>query len=136
MDEDHVVVDCTTKPISECPSARITKVFLKKLQSLNESEFIGSIRSIFSEHNYTVSDVLNDVHHLKYEHGVDGDDDKFDEIFDFLADALSGDPCPVTECQHIRRHYRDRGALRNEYKVTSSDDVDDGVLLDFHPKGH
>lgn len=135
---DHIGMDdgddlspltCSGKAIAECPSARIIRIFLKKLQSTDSSESIESIRAIFNEHNYTVTDLLNDVHHLKYEHGVDSDDEKFDEIFRFLTDVLSGNPCIVSECQYLQRHYRERGALKNEYKLTSSDDINDDVLM-------
>ena len=126
-----VTVSCsTTSPISECPSARIIKVFLKKLQSADPSEFIQSIRTLFEEHNYTVTDVLNDVHHIKYEHNVDADDQKFDEIYSFISTALSGKPCTVTSCVHVRRHHRDRGAPQNESNVDVEEDVNDTVLMD------
>ena len=126
-----VPVSCSlSSPISECPSARIIKVFLKKLQSAGPSEFIESIRSVFEDHNYTVTDVLNDVHHIKYYHGVDTDDEKFDEIYAFISTALSDEPCSVTNCIHIRRHYRDRGAPNNELNDVSNDDVNDIVLMD------
>ena len=128
---DVVIVSCSgTSPISKCPSARIIKVFLKKLQSAKSSEIIQSIRTIFETHNYSVTDVLNDVHHLKYEHGVDGDDEKFDEIFAFLTNGLSGKTCTVTDCVHIRRHHRDRGTPPKEFTVIESDDVNDTVLMD------
>ena len=127
---DATISCSSTSSISECRSARIIKVFLKKLQSANPSEIIQSIRTIFESHNYSVTDILNDVHHLKYEHGVDGDDEKFDEIFAFLSDGLTGRTCTVTDCVHIRRHHRDRGTPPKEFAVTESDDVDDTVLMD------
>ena len=124
-----VVLQCSTStPISKCPSARIIKVFLKKLQSADPSEFLESIRNIFEEHNYTVTDVLNDVHHIKYEHDVDGDDAKFDEIYSFFSAASTN--CSVTKCVHIRRHHRDRGTPQNEFTSTNDDDADDTVLMD------
>ena len=126
-----IFVSCSgTSPISECPSARIIKVFLKKLQSADHSEIIQSITTIFETHNYSVTDVLNDVHHLKYEHGVDGDDEKFDEIFAFLTNGLPDKSCAVTDCVHIRRHHRDRGTPPKEFAFTESDDVNDTVLMD------
>ena len=85
---------------------------------------------MLAEHNHTVTDILNDVQHLKYEHGVDGDDEKFDEIFAFFSAALSDTPCPVTDCVHIRRHHRDRAAPQNEFTVSNGNDVNDAVLLD------
>ena len=126
-----VTVSCSlSTPISECPSARIIKVFLKKLQSVEKSDFIESIRNIFEDHNYTVTDVLNDVHHIKYHHGVDADDEKFDEIYAFISTALSNESCPVSNCIHIRRHHRDRGTPPKEFSMNSNDDVHDIVLMD------
>ena len=126
-----ITISCSlSSPITECPSARILKVFLKKLQTADPSEFIDSIKNIFEDHNYTVTDVLNDVHHIKYHHGVDADDEKFDEIYAFISTALSNESCPVSNCIHIRRHHRDRGTPPKEFSMNSNDDVHDIVLMD------
>ena len=129
--ETAVVTACNGKlPLSQCPSARIIKVLLKKLQFTEKSEIAESIRNIFKSHNYTVTDVLNDVHHIKYDHGIDADDSNFDEAFAFFVHTESTAKCKVKHCDHIQRHYRDRGALQNQYIVSAADDVHDGVLMD------
>ena len=110
------------------------KVFLRKIQSLDESEIIGTVRKIFKEHNYTETELLRDVAHIKEVHEVDGDDVKFDAAFDFFADVLDKEPCSIENCPYIQRHYRNGNTLPNELKQipsTESDTVTDDVLMDI-----
>ena len=66
---------------------------------------------IFSD--YSVTKARDDLHHLKYDHGLDDDDDAFDIAFEFFKDCTVESGCDVTECQYVARYYRDRGPLKN-----------------------
>ena len=61
------------------------------------------------EKQYDVVQLLDHIHHLKYDHEVDRKDEKFDEIFDFFKESMTGNECDVNDCDYVRRHYRNRG---------------------------
>ena len=61
------------------------------------------------EKKYNVVQLLDDINCLKYDHEVDRKDDKFDEIYEFFKESMTGNECDVNECEHVRRHYRNRG---------------------------
>jgi len=81
------------------------------MQSQEQSQFVDSIQSIFDQHNYCLADLLNDLHHLKYDHKVDANDLRFDDAFHFFTDSTN--PCHLNHCPFVGRHHRDRGALPN-----------------------
>ena len=112
-------------PISRCPSARIIKEILKRLLFLQSSEFIGSIRDVLSKHNHTITDLLNDIHHIKYVHSVDHDDDKFDEALAFFEEISRVNLCRVEDCEHVLRHYR-----HSEAEIGNDINIEDEFLLD------
>ena len=90
---------------------------------------VESVRSIFDQHNYGITDLLNDLHHLKYDHKIDADDVRFEEAFRFFTGSGQHRVCRVSECGYIRRHHRDRSALRKQHSVKTVD-LNDGLLLD------
>ena len=146
---------CSLKDITSCPSAVIIKILLKRIskwenaqhsnnqspsdqtQTVNgkESEIGQLLSSIIGQHDYSATKLLDDLHHLKYEHGIDGDDAKFDAAFAFFNDYISETPCDVNQCRLMQRNYRDRGHLFVSPNAVSSDiggdAVDDEVLIDI-----
>merc|ERR1719334_234675 len=89
--EEHLDVQeaCTLDDLAQCPSARIIKIFLKKFNNLQQSDFKKALKNIFDRHNYTVDALLLDVDHLKFDHGIEGDIDKFNEAYAFFQDSVA-----------------------------------------------
>ena len=131
---------CSLDDITTCPSAQIIKILLKKLEKLrnaansnngpiqrdsNELQNANALHSVIESHDYSVTKLLDDIHHLKYEHGIDRDVAKFDAAYDFFKDTMNGSECNIDGCPIVKRHYRDRGARENEQKEIESD-----LLLD------
>ena len=90
----------------------------KRMKMAKNAEFemmqSDSLNSIFNEHNYGVTELLNDFHHLKYEHNLQDDDDAFDSAFNFTLDGTTETVCYVNECPLVQRHYRVRGRSDND----------------------
>ena len=123
---------CSLDDITTCPSARIIKILLKKLEKLrnppnsdNEPQNANSLHSVIEKYDYTVTKLLDDIHHIKYEHGIDRDDAKFDAAYDFFKDIMTENTCDIDDCPIVRRHYRDRGRRDDDQKEDESD-----LLLD------
>ena len=131
---------CSLVDIRTCPSARIIKILLKQLDNLrnatnsddeqsaiyySESEIAQSLHSILGKHDYTISDLLDDSHHLKYEHGIDRDDTLFDAAYDYFKDITTENGCNIDKCRIVERHYRDRSRRGTVQKEHDSD-----LLLD------
>ena len=140
---------CSLEDISSCPSARIIKVFLKRMDKWkqthysddksysdneppsdltqtvhkNESQIAQSLISSLDEHDYSVTKLLDDLHHLKYEHNIDGNDDRFDAAYDFFKDSMTGNVCDIDKCPFIQRHHRDRGRQRNVHQIEDKEDL-------------
>ena len=74
------------------------------------AQFAHSTTSMLGilEEKYNVVQLLDDIHHLKYDHGVSEKDDKFDEIFDFFKESMTGNECDINHCEYVQRHYRNR----------------------------
>ena len=126
---------CNLNDIKSCPQASIIKILLKRLHKLKTSDAVGtnddhSLFAVFQKHNYSVSELLTDLHHLKYEHQIDGDDAKFDAAFDFFNDSPTGSKCDINQCEWVQRHFRDRGQSVLSANTMASDTLSDEVLLD------
>ena len=134
--------------ISSCPSARVIKVLLKRLDkwmkssnvesepsSESKPKILDSLCSVFDEHNYSVTELMNDLNHIKYEHGVDRDDAKFDAAFEFFKDSMTGIKCNVNECPLVQRHFRDRGRVILSGN-TSNIDHDSQTKMDAMAMAH
>ena len=130
-------VTCSLKSIKSCPSARIIKVLLSRLSKYeppqqpnqttpNNKSTTNPLVEVLNSYNYSVTEILNDLSHIKYEHNVDRDDTKFDESYEFFKKAMSGTVCNVNTCPHIRRHYRNRGRERS----IRTRNADDSLLMD------
>ena len=134
--------------ISSCPSARVIKVLLKRLDkwmkssnmksepsSGSKSEIVDSLNSVFDEYNYSVTELMNDLNHIKYGHGVDRDDAKFDAAYEFFKSSISGTKCNVNECPLVQRHFRDRGRVILSGN-TSNIDHDSQTKMDAMAMAH
>ena len=142
MDQD---LECSLTHIQSCPSARVIKVLLTRLDRLrnvpnsdnesqsvmaktsntNESEIRRSLQSVFDKDDYSVTHLLDDFHHLKYEHNIDQDDALFDSAYEFFKDSMSGNGCDVDVCPFLERHRRDRGQPDDDSK---GDEVDSLIM--------
>lgn len=143
---------CSLDDITTCPSARIIKIFLKILDKWkntvylqdaqpadqrqrikeDESELAQSLSAIANEYGYTITKLIDDLHHLKYEHNMFDNDDRFDAAYDFFKDTMSGNGCDIDNCPFIERHYRDRGRAPIEHKMEEQDHLLMDILSMIH----
>ena len=149
--EEELQLSCSLSDLKSCPSARIIKVLLKRMsqsiqstgsRSENESEnqqqqqhdtahtVIESLKSVIEKQEYSATKLLDDIHHLQYDHGLNDDDTKFDAAYDFFKEYTTG-KCDVNECPFMMRHYRVRGRENG-----GQHDVDDNVLIDIMAQIH
>ena len=109
-----------------CPSARILKGLLKRLhRHQSETSALSTLQNMLNQHNYSATNLLDDFYHILYVHGVDADDNNFDDVFSFFADTLLGG-CSAGDCKYLRQHYRDRGS-----PLLNVDDEPDEFLMDI-----
>ena len=149
-DPDEVQMTCSLDNIQTCPSVRNLKVLLKRMdqsiqsvnyKSDNKSEnepqsnptfhVMESLKSVVEEHEYSATKLLDDLHHLQYDHDLNKDDTKFDAAYEFFTDSSSGKGCDVNECPFMMRHYRVRGR-----EDTLSNEAVDNVLMDTMAQIH
>ena len=133
----RVQVDCghSIDDFESCPSAQILKEFLTRLVRLNianaalmdNSDIVKSLECLV-EHHYSVTKLLDDFNHLKYEHNVDQDDELFDAAYEFFKDSDTEIVCDIDECTYFSRHSMDRGHPDVDYNVEDNDHVH--LLLD------
>ena len=148
--EEELQLSCSLSDIKSCPSARIIKVLLKRMsqsiqstgsRSENESgnqqqhdtahSVIESLKSVMEKHEYSATKLLDDLHHLQYEHGLNDDDAKFDAAFEFFKDCTPENGCDVNKCPFMAWHYRKRGREDGVHR-----DTDDDILMDTMAKIH
>ena len=142
--KEKTQLSCSLNDIKSCPSARILKVLLKRIdraiqstgsESENELEYahsvIQSVKSVMEKHEYSATKSLDDLHHLQYDHDLNKDDTKFDAAYEFFTDSSSGKGCDVNECPFMMRHYRVRGRENGGHH-----DADDDVLIDIMSQIH
>eukprot|EP01083_Nonionella_stella_P221284 790746_1 len=96
----------------------------------NQSHLMDKFASIFIRNHYTNTSLLNDFHHIKYMHNADDNDGVFAQIYQYFI-AEMDTVCKAKQCRFIRRHYRDRSVLQNDYKLCEeTHDDDDYSSLD------
>ena len=134
---------CSISDIPSCPSARIIEILLKRFHKWtntahsdneqqsdstnafhsNESEIIQSLHSVFEKYDYSVTKLMDDLHHLKYEHNIDRDDALFDSAYEFFKESMTESGCDIENCPFFEIHHRDRGAADNEQKGDTTNDL-------------
>ena len=144
--KEETQLPCSLGDITKCPSARILKVLLERMdRSVNSSgsnaeneqqddaqeTMIEAVKSVIQEYQYSASKLLDDIHHLQYEHRLLDDDTKYDAAYDFFKDALSEKGCNVNECPFMVRHYRERGRERVVHREVGDDLVSD-IMANIH----
>eukprot|EP01084_Bolivina_argentea_P155263 270574_1 len=78
---------CTQNNALQCEaSARIKNVLRLSMHfhHMNAQEVVNDILTKYNDDAH--SKLLQDFNHIKYYHGVDTTDEKFDEMFDYLTD--------------------------------------------------
>ena len=81
------------------------------------------------EKKYSAIQLLDALNQMKYDHKIDENDEKFDEIFSFYTGSMKGNHCDVNECHHVRRHHGNRRRRHHEY--AHIDDHKKELLLDI-----
>ena len=90
-----------------------------------------SLKSVMEKHEYSATKLLDDFHHLQYEHGLNKDDTKFDAAYEFLKECTVENGCDVNECPFMTRHYRQRGREDGGHH-----DADDDALINIMAQIH
>eukprot|EP01083_Nonionella_stella_P292272 994121_1 len=115
--------------VLRCVSVSRINILLKRFKS--HKDFVQSFQDIFIANDYEYAHLLDDFHHVRYEHNVDNDLDQFDQLHSNLF-AASNLVCDAHACDHIRRYYQDRTnqgdppklqSLQNSY--FSANDISD-----------
>ena len=112
------------------------RVKLKESQNSKGVQFMKSLSTVMDEYDYSATKLLDDFHHLKYGHGLNEDDTKFDAAFQFFTDSIIENECDVNQCHLMQRHYRDRGQPLLSRGVVDGDTVNDEVLMDIMAMVH
>eukprot|EP01084_Bolivina_argentea_P216336 367565_1 len=102
---------CKQNDITQCISFKRIQITLDKFNTT-----FDEIRDIFTVTNYTNTQLLNDFHHVSYDHHLEDNHEQFATIHKYLKKSMNM-KCVATTCQHIDRHYRDRSKLKNEYII-------------------
>ena len=146
----HSETKCRYSNFALCPSARNLKVLLKRIAKVHENG-IGPtdtlsetdqnrnvqirmnqiLESMLSKYQYSATKLLDDLHHMKSEHGIDDDDAQFDAAFEFFKTNATENGCDINQCPLIRRHYRDRNVPFAGDDSIGSDNETDEVLMDI-----
>ena len=148
--EEKLQLACSLSDIKTCPSVRIIKVLLKRIdrsvqsagsKSENESKnqqqhdiahsVIESLKLVMEKHEYSSTKLLDDIHHLQYDHGLNDDDNKFDAACNFFKECTTGNDCDVNECPFMMRHYR-----KHNREDGGQHDADGNVLFDIVAQIH
>eukprot|EP01083_Nonionella_stella_P163132 536109_1 len=107
--------NCTQDDVLRCPSVVRMEAILKcfntiAIDSSKESKKVSvltvqSIQDIFSKNQYEYTHLLDDFHHIRYNHHIDDNGDTFHQLHAHCFDDLV---CDVQTCGHIQRYWRDR----------------------------
>eukprot|EP01084_Bolivina_argentea_P288419 495022_1 len=118
---------CTVHKVSRCPSVHRICSILNQCSEIDVDKELNTEFLQMINDKYTVTDLLNDFHHIKADHNVDDDDQKFHEINQYLKQNMFV-ACNVKYCRYINIHYRDRSQVRNQYFL-GHDENDVGATL-------
>eukprot|EP01084_Bolivina_argentea_P271485 461985_1 len=116
---------CDQDDISQCLSAQRIQIILNEfnkiiqIQTHTYDQYSTLIENIFTNNHYSNTDLLNDFHHIKYDHNADDDDIQFQQIYTFFMEPIK-DICQQKQCKHIQRHFLDRSKLINECTSNNS----------------
>eukprot|EP01084_Bolivina_argentea_P081688 147896_1 len=118
---ESTAVDCEHDNIKECKAINTIKRILNQFNVINEDKDVtqNMIHDVFNENEYTILDLLNDFHHIKYNHKTDDSDQNFAEIYEYFVDEMDT-ICKQNQCNHIRRHYN-RSKLDNNDNIYEND---------------
>ena len=100
--------------------------------NFDEKQIVQSLYSILEERDYTVTKLIDDLHHLKYDHHIDGDDVSYDAAYEFFKDSATENQCDIDGCCFVERHYRDRGGQDNGQKMEDQDDLLMDIMSMIH----
>eukprot|EP01084_Bolivina_argentea_P257421 433695_1 len=113
------ITNCQEVNIDACTSVKRIAIILGTFNQIIDNkndEFEKMINHLFVNNNYTNTQLLNDFHHIKYDHAVDFDEYKFADVYNYM-NRNTDKICPMKRCHHIQRHYRDRTQLMDEYNL-------------------
>eukprot|EP01084_Bolivina_argentea_P027690 51450_1 len=119
--------ECKRENVLKCKSVHRIKILLKQFNDIVDEESSEPISRLQNQahdliHHKLGQDVynnamlLNDFHHIKYEHNVEKDVEKFDQVFDSLPHR-----CNIKTCKYLMYHYRDRTQVDKSYANSPND---------------
>eukprot|EP01084_Bolivina_argentea_P156657 273015_1 len=125
--------------ISSCAFVERIKNLLNKFNAIIEDStenkiddaLLQLINDTFIKNDYSRTQLINDFHHIKYDHYADSDDYKFAAIYNYITSNTSN-ICQFKRCHHVQRHYRGRSKLINQYNLQH----DDGYSIELISRIH
>ena len=138
---------CLISDFKSCDSAKMVKILLKQLDKSknavnsdneqqsdlektihsNEWEIAQSLHSVLDENDYSVTKLMEYLHHLKYENNIDEDDALFDSDYEFFKESKAENGCDIKQCRFMERRYRDR----QQEELMSNLEEKDELILDI-----
>eukprot|EP01083_Nonionella_stella_P205907 749411_1 len=101
------IVECTVNEVLKCRSYHRIKVLLRECDALQPTQLATQIHELLhhtlGEDKYTSTMLLDDFHHIKYQH-INYNDNELHAIINNIRTAK----CDITNCHHVIRHYKDR----------------------------
>eukprot|EP01084_Bolivina_argentea_P215527 365923_1 len=115
--------DCN-KSFSQCSSALNLKSVVVEYNKIicdqnvsSEFEIANKINELINNKllngNYSNIKLINDFFHLKYDHKLNDDNNKFNSFYRFISNDEEFLLCDIQHCKGHRRYHRHRANLRN-----------------------
>eukprot|EP01084_Bolivina_argentea_P123230 218384_1 len=115
---------CTYNDVLQCKSVQRLKSILNQFHKIinsknHDQQHVGSKFSMILndvKSGYNNTHLLNDFNHVKYgiNHHVEEDNQQFEKIYNYMTNN-GKTICDPNKCQYVKRYYRDRTKLSNEY---------------------
>eukprot|EP01084_Bolivina_argentea_P266586 452186_1 len=117
-----VSITCN-KPFSACKSANRIKLILQQYdpsEAQLQDDTNNIINKIFPDTHYSYIDLLNDFHHIKYDHHTNDKTHEFDAFYEYLFANEDILKCEISFCVGATRHYTRRRYIPS---VSATNDI-------------
>eukprot|EP01084_Bolivina_argentea_P289133 496414_1 len=128
---------------SDCPvSVRIKKVLhqfhqIKDIQSQLQHNCQQLIHNILDNEQYSHIKLINDFHHIIYDHNVNDNAKQFNIFHAYLCENKNTLPCNIDHCESAKRYYnRQRTLLGIQNKDDTEENINDIYSLNLLCKMH
>eukprot|EP01084_Bolivina_argentea_P139088 244722_1 len=136
-EENETPLAPTTAPCNQsfeqCTCSKRIKLILKKYnniildkndksESKLQEETNDLVHNLLANGQYSNVELLNDFHHVKYNHNTHNDSNQFNAFYTYLFADNEALNCDISHCHSSRRHYsrRDRSFMESNYSIDNS----------------